>query len=43
MGLVQAVNILAIVTILILVKRSNRICPHHLLVAENDRALSERR
>ncbi len=30
MGLVQAVNILAIVTTLILVKRSNRVCPHHL-------------
>jgi uncharacterized protein with PQ loop repeat len=29
-GLVQAVNIMAIVTTLILVKRSNRVCPHHL-------------
>lgn len=30
MGLAQAVNIMAIVTTLILVKRSNRVCPHHL-------------
>jgi uncharacterized protein with PQ loop repeat len=34
MGLVQAVNIMAIVTTLILVKRSNRVCQHHLKAAE---------
>lgn len=33
MGMVQAVNITAIVTTLILVKRSNRVCPHHLKAA----------
>jgi uncharacterized protein with PQ loop repeat len=34
MSLVQAVNIMAIVTTLILVKRSNRVCSHHLKAAE---------
>jgi uncharacterized protein with PQ loop repeat len=34
MGLVQAVNIMAIGTTLILVKRSNRVCQHHLKAAE---------
>lgn len=37
MALVQAVNIMAIVTTLILVQRSNRVCPHHLKVAEGVR------
>jgi uncharacterized protein with PQ loop repeat len=31
---VQAVNIAAITTTLLLVRRSNQICPHHLKVAE---------
>src|SRR5918992_853525 len=31
---VQAVNIAAIVTTLLLVRRSNQVCPHHLKVAE---------
>ena len=30
---VQAVNIAAIVTTLLLVRRSNRVCPHHLKAA----------
>ncbi len=33
MSFVQAVNIGAIATTLILVRRSNQICPHHLKVA----------
>ena len=34
LGVVQGVNIIAIVTTLILVRRSNSICPHHLKIAE---------
>ena len=34
LSVVQAVNIAAIVTTLLLVRRSNQICPHHLKVAE---------
>ncbi len=34
MAVVQAVNIAAIVTTLLLVRRSNRVCPHHLKAAE---------
>lgn len=30
LSVVQAVNIAAIVTTLLLVRRSNRVCPHHL-------------
>lgn len=30
---VQAVNIAAIMTTLILLRRSNRVCPHHLKAA----------
>ena len=33
LSVVQAVNIAAIVTTLLLVRRSNRICPHHLKAA----------
>jgi len=33
MAVVQAVNIAAIVTTLLLVRRSNRVCPHHLKAA----------
>lgn len=36
MGLVQCVNIAAIATTLILVRRSNRVCPHHLKVARDE-------
>ncbi len=34
LAVVQAVNIAAIVTTLLLVRRSNRVCPHHLTGAE---------
>jgi uncharacterized protein with PQ loop repeat len=34
LSVVQAVNIAAIVTTLLLVRRSNRVCPHHLKAAE---------
>ena len=34
MSLVQAVNITAIAATLFLVRRSNRICPHHLRAAD---------
>ncbi len=34
LSVVQAVNIVAIVTTLLLVRRSNRVCPYHLKVAE---------
>jgi len=33
LSVVQAVNIAAIVTTLLLVRRSNRVCPHHLKAA----------
>ena len=33
LAVVQAVNIAAIVTTLLLVRRSNRVCPHHLKAA----------
>ena len=33
LSVVQAVNIAAIVTTLLLVRRSNQICPHHLKAA----------
>lgn len=33
LGLVQGVNIAAIVTTIILVRRSDRLCPHHLKAA----------
>ncbi len=33
LSVVQAVNLAAIVTTLLLVRRSNRVCPHHLSVA----------
>lgn len=36
MGLVQCVNIAAIATTLVLVRRSNGVCPHHLKVAGDD-------
>ena len=39
LAVVQAVNIAAIVTTLLLVRRSNRVCPHHLKAA----GVSERR
>ena len=35
LSVVQAVNIAAIVTTLLLVRRSNRVCPHHLNVASS--------
>ncbi|HEX8774552.1 MAG TPA: hypothetical protein VF735_13345 [Pyrinomonadaceae bacterium] len=35
LAVVQAVNIAAIVTTLLLVQRSNKVCPHHLNVTEN--------
>jgi len=34
LAVVQAVNLAAIVTTLLLVRRSNRVCPHHLRAAE---------
>ena len=34
LSVVQAVNIAAIVTTLLLVQRNNRVCPHHLKAAE---------
>ena len=34
LAVVQGVNIAAIVTTLLLVRRSNRVCPHHMKVAE---------
>ena len=34
LAVVQAVNIAAIVTTLLLVRRSNRVCPYHLIAAE---------
>ena len=34
LGLVQGVNVLAIVTTLVLVRRSNRVCPHHVQAVE---------
>ena len=34
LAVVQAVNIAAIMTTLLLVRRSNRVCPHHLKAAE---------
>ena len=34
LSVVQAVNIAAIVTTLLLVRRGNRVCPHHLKVVE---------
>jgi lipid-A-disaccharide synthase-like uncharacterized protein len=34
LAVVQALNIAAIVTTLLLVRRSNRVCPYHLNVAE---------
>ncbi|HEX7176740.1 MAG TPA: PQ-loop repeat-containing protein [Pyrinomonadaceae bacterium] len=34
LAVVQAVNIAAIVTTLLLVRRSKRVCPHHLKIAE---------
>ena len=34
LAVVQAVNIAAIVTTLLLVRRSNKVCPHHLKIAE---------
>ncbi|HEX8281969.1 MAG TPA: PQ-loop repeat-containing protein [Pyrinomonadaceae bacterium] len=36
MTIVQAVNLAAIVTTLLLVRRSNRVCPHHLKAAGVD-------
>lgn len=33
-GVVQGVNILAILTTIVLVRRSNSVCPHHLKVTE---------
>jgi uncharacterized protein with PQ loop repeat len=35
LAVVQAVNIAAIVTTLLLVQRSNKVCPHHLNMTEN--------
>ena len=35
LAVVQAVNIAAIVTTLLLVQRSNKVCPHHLNITEN--------
>lgn len=32
---VQAVNVVAIVTTLVLVRRSNRVCPHHAKAAQS--------
>jgi uncharacterized protein with PQ loop repeat len=34
LSVVQAINIAAIVTTLLLVRRSNQVCPHHLRAAE---------
>jgi uncharacterized protein with PQ loop repeat len=34
LSVVQSVNIAAIVTTLLLVRRSNQVCPHHLRVTE---------
>ena len=34
LGVVQGVNIIAILTTIILVRRSNRVCPHHPKVPE---------
>lgn len=34
LSVVQAINIVAIVITLLLVRRSNQICPHHLKTAE---------
>lgn len=36
LSVVQAVNIVAIMTTLLLVRRSNRVCPHHLYRDEPD-------
>ena len=34
--IVQIINILAIVATIVLVRKSNKICPHHLSVAQRD-------
>ncbi|HEV2913787.1 MAG TPA: PQ-loop repeat-containing protein [Pyrinomonadaceae bacterium] len=35
LAVVQAINIAAIVTTLLLVQRSNKVCPHHLNITKN--------
>jgi uncharacterized protein with PQ loop repeat len=35
LAVVQAINIAVIVTTLVLVRRSNQVCPHHLRAAES--------
>lgn len=42
LSVVQAVNLAAIVTTLLLVRRSNRVCPHHLKGAETTARQSTR-
>jgi hypothetical protein len=42
MSVVQGVNLTAIVTILILVRRSNEVCPYHRQITENMRRQRKR-